>query len=282
MDEITKAEIRFITELTKRQKFMLSEKQETLRELFYLCDTDEQRSLMHQLITDFYLMEDSVYNLCIFKIADCIMQTGLQDSDIVIMAMCSDHNLDSSQEVAKDIVFALAMKGWAQVKSCNRVDRFMKYYAMGYRHFFVVDDFIGSGHTLFTRSDNFKHQLKDNPYDLRFFFVAGMEDAVNNCINRGEQVYCSFIMKKAITSKFLDKADIEKYSKAMNDLEDKLADTVNATVLNDFRFGYRSSEAIFSRHNKNIPNNVFPIFWWKAYKNNSKRDTMFMRIQDGY
>lgn len=282
MNEAIKAEIRFVTDLATRQKFMLSGKQDQLREIYHLCDSDAQRDLIYRLLVDFYLMDDSVYNMCILSIADTIMQTGIQETDIVIMAMCSDHQLDSSQEVAKDIVFALGMKGWTRVQSCNRVDRFMKYYQQGYRHFFVVDDFIGSGHTLSIRSSNFMNQLKSNPYDLQFFFVAGMEDAINTCIANGERVFCTFKMKKAISHLNLDDKQKSLYATAMNELESKLSETVNSTQLVDYKFGYRASESIFCRHNKNIPNNVFPIFWWKAYKDKSFRETMFTRLQNGY
>ena len=44
----------------------------------------------------------------------------------------------------------------------------------------------------------------------------------------------------------------------------------------------RESEALFCRKSKNVPNNVFPIFWWKRYADNSDRKTLFIRSQSGY
>ena len=53
-------------------------------------------------------------------------------------------------------------------------------------------------------------------------------------------------------------------------------------LLKDNNFGYNHAEALYCRKYGNIPNSVFPIFWWKQYKDGSPRSPLFVRVQHGY
>ena len=88
-------------------------------------------------------------------------------------------------------------------------------------------------------------------------------------------------MDRAISESFLP-SEVEHKIQLMSYLESKLATIINETELSNYHLGYKQSEAIFCRKFKNIPNNVFPIFWWKRYADNSNRKTLFTRSQVGY
>ena len=64
--------------------------------------------------------------------------------------------------------------------------------------------------------------------------------------------------------------------KAMEDLEAKLKENVSGRRLQNF--GYKKSESLFALESNNIPNNVFPIFWWTRLKDDTLRKTLFHRI----
>ena len=55
----------FISDLIKSQKEFLLEKDDILSELYDLCDDEEQRNLVKQLLINFSLMDEDVYNLCL-------------------------------------------------------------------------------------------------------------------------------------------------------------------------------------------------------------------------
>ena len=112
-----------------------------------------------------------------------------------------------------------------------------------------------------------------------FVLVAGMDDAIQKLRDQGISIFCYYQMIKAISNFYSNGIEIKQL---MGDLESKLAFQIDKTNLQDYSLGYKKTEAIFVRKNKNIPNNVFPIFWWKAYRDGSKRKTLFCRVQNGY
>ena len=50
----------------------------------------------------------------------------------------------------------------------------------------------------------------------------------------------------------------------------------------EHHLGYGQAESLFCRKNKNVPNNVFPLMWWKQYADHTHRNTLFVRLQEGY
>lgn len=63
---------------------------------------------------------------------------------------------------------------------------------------------------------------------------------------------------------------------SMEELEDKLLKKYGKRRLP--KFGYKESETLFALESQNIPNNVFPIFWWPYLNDKSERTTFFKRI----
>ena len=41
---------------------------------------------------------------------------------------------------------------------------------------------------------------------------------------------------------------------------------------------YKESESLFNLESYNVPNNVFPIFWWPQLKDNNYHKTLFRRL----
>ena len=62
-----KEKFSFISDLIKSQKELLLEKDDILSELYDLCDDEEQRNLVKQLLINFSLMDEDVYNLCLLE-----------------------------------------------------------------------------------------------------------------------------------------------------------------------------------------------------------------------
>ena len=45
-----------------------------------------------------------------------------------------------------------------------------------------------------------------------------------------------------------------------------------------YSFGYGQSETLFSIDSTNVPNNVFPIFWWKLIEPGVEREPILRRL----
>lgn len=178
----------------------------------------------------------------------------------------------------------MELKHFPSVNYCNRFERcFKKKDFPSIRHFFILDDFVGSGSTLLKRKEEFESKMAQNgrEYSLHFVVASGMRFAVEGLHQQGIDVYCAYKMNRAISEYYLP-GEVEHKIQLMSSLERKLATIINETDLSDYHLGYKQSEALFCRRFKNVPNNVFPIFWWKRYADNSDRKTLFIRSQSGY
>ena len=261
---------------------MLKEKTDSLKELYDLCDNEEQRSLVKNLLIDFSEMNDEVFNLCLLDMRDSIINKGFPFEDCLVVAMAHDHLADSSQDVLNSIKMPLGMSGFPIGNFCNRFDYcWGKRFKDKYHHYFIIDDFVGSGSTVFNRKNEFERLMKDKEYTLHFVVAAGMEYAIENLRSQGIDIHCSYTMKKGISENY-DNGLIKHKLQVMSDLESKLATTINETQLCEHHFGYGQAESLFCRKHRNIPNNVFPLFWWKQYADNTVRTPLFARIQEGY
>lgn len=198
----TNAKHIFIFDLVEKQhdlfanasKADIQKRQRGIEEMYDLCDNDEQRSLVKDMIMDFSEMNDDVYNLCLLDMVDAIINKGYPLDECLVVAVVA----------------------------------------------------------------------------------AGMQYAIDMLRANGIDIHCSYLMKKGISEKY-DSAIVPHKLQLMTDLETKFAAIIKKTELKDHHLGYKQSEALFCRKYRNIPNNVFPLFWWKRYANNSVRDTMFDR-----
>lgn len=285
----TNEKYKFIFDLVKSQKDLFSnasnavvqKRQRGIEEMYDLCDNDEQRSLVKDMIMDFSEMNDDVYNLCLLDMVDAIINKGYPLEECLVAAMAHDHMPDSSQAVLQDIKTYLVANNFPNGNYCNRFDHSLKHRFKNIRHYFIVDDFVGSGSTVSNRNNELAKKLAGKLYTVHFVVAAGMQYAIEMLKANGIDIHCSYLMKKGISEKY-DSAIVPHKLQLMTDLETKFAATIKQTELSDHHLGYKQSEALFCRKYRNIPNNVFPLFWWKRYSDNSDRDTMFDRTQDGY
>lgn len=70
---MNKEKFHFISDLIKCQKELLLEKDDILSELYDLCDDEEQRNLVKQLLINFSFMDEEVYNLCLLDMRNYIV-----------------------------------------------------------------------------------------------------------------------------------------------------------------------------------------------------------------
>lgn len=274
-------EFEWIFSLNKKQTSMLKGNDLALLELYNLCDTDSQRGLIKDLLVRFHCFEDGIYNLALKEIANYIKGLGYDLDKTAIVAFCHNSQADSSQEVLQDLKVPIAQVCGKSIMTINRFDKICKKYnSDGIRHFIAVDEFSGSGQTIVNRNVEFINK-KLFGATINYCLVAAMSDAVRISKSNGLDIFVAYEMDKGI-SDYYKGVELAEKIEEMKALEEKLADSINQLQLNDYLFGYGRSEALYSRLYKNIPNNVFPVFWWKKYKNNMSRNTLFERVQDGY
>ena len=201
---------------------------------------------------------------------------------LCVMRTKNDTDADGSQSIANELKMVLAMAGdfkYSYSAVCFDDIEWL-YNKKGFRHFVVVDDFIGSGKTVEARYSYFLNRhLPDAT--ISFYFLAGMAKGISYCKNRSISVHCCKIMHKGISGHYR-KEELLKRIWSMRYLESQLGSESGETKLKDNSWGYGHAEALYCRQFGNIPNSVFPIFWWNKKSDETERLTVFTRVQHGY
>eukprot|EP01026_Neomeris_dumetosa_P023331 TRINITY_DN198978_c0_g1_i1.p1 TRINITY_DN198978_c0_g1~~TRINITY_DN198978_c0_g1_i1.p1 ORF type:complete len:142 (-),score=6.44 TRINITY_DN198978_c0_g1_i1:69-494(-) len=96
--------------------------------------------------------------------------------------------------------------------------------------------------------------------EIHVCLLCSMEDVGSRVSPESNSFYSSIILKKGITGYYFG-IDLSNRISVMKDIEDYLehGDAFPS-------FGYGGAEALYYRKSGNIPNSVFPIFWWRHAK----------------
>lgn len=254
-----------------------------LDELVAICDTDEKYSLVDELLSRFYYMDDDDYQIRIGQIANHIISMKYEPNKTVIMAMAHDHEVDGSQDVLYALQVALELRGYSGFSTAARMDQKVeeKHYNKGIRNYVIVDDFIGTGRTALKRFRSFVDKLNKDDIHVSFCIVSGMRFGVDYCHRNRMPLYCPVQLNKGL-SEVYNGFELSEKIYTMKMLEMNLARGIGELMLDTYTMGWGKAEALFYREGRNVPNNVYPIFWWKMYRDGRMRHTLFHRRQHGY
>lgn len=254
-------------------------------EMLRPCRDEEDYNLLYEL---FQQLDNNILDgsKCYDMLCDMAEAIKKNETEGVHTALCvmrtkNDPDADGSQAIVNDLKIALKLTGDFKYNySAVCFEDIERLYRKGYRHFIVVDDFIGSGKTVDAR---YQYFLNRNLADatIGFYFLAGMTMGLNYCRNRNIPVHCCMIMNKGITDHCHNKI-LPQRTLSMNYFESLLGKESGTAKLEENSWGYGHAEALWCRQFGNIPNSVFPIFWWNKNFDGSNRQTVFTRVQDGY
>lgn len=283
VEQLTQAEFDWILQQISQREDFLSGREEGLAELFRLCDTNEQRQLVSDLLNRFYIFTHDNYDSTLYKIADYAATLGFKANETLCVAMTKENRSDSSQAIIHDIKVPMELAFGDTVRDINQFNTgqiFDKYTQNGYRHFIVVDEFVGSGDTICERYKDFKKKKMPDA-TIHFLIMTGTITGLQRVRNEGINIEVFNVINRGISDNYSE-PERSTCIQRMLALEQKLAAKINKTKLTDNSLGYKQSEALYYKIHGNIPNNVFPIFWWKQYKSGRKRKTLFIRVQKDY
>lgn len=254
---------------------------EELAMLWNLCDTSSEEQLIEQLLKRFMHVDSAhlrkLGEKCAAEVYD---EWGLRPNDTLIVATSDSSKADGSQMFIQNMKNKFTgYGGWTEANFCNRigdsVPRLGKIV-----NIVLVDDFIGTGNTMSRRVKWYQGKVdkKGLTDKVRLFVIsiAAMEISCTVLDELGIDYFCTIWLKKGISDFYKDNELTDAISD-MNKLEYKLEPEVAGRKLQNF--GWGRSEALFALESFNVPNNVFPVFWWPELKPGKKRKTIFMRLE---
>lgn len=258
----------------------LQSESEGMIELWNFCNEKTEREMISALLRMFEVVDSSKLKNYGEQVASVITdQWDAKPAKARIVAVSDKLEADGSQAFLQSLKNKFTnTEGWAEKNFINDMREAVNVAKDGWT-IILLDDFIGTGKTITRKTDWYLKELVSagkNSVNVKVVAIAGMESS-RSCLDYLDvECFCPIWLRKGITDQFAG-AELLKMTKAMMELEKKLANKFKGLFLQSF--GYGKSEALFCVEAYNVPNNVFPIFWWPVLKDHSRRKTLFKRLR---
>ena len=266
-----------------KERAWIEDEWEALIDLWNLCENNQQQKLIISLLERFKLINSrDLKNYC-EDIAKHICDTwGITNRATKIVALSDGKTPDGSQLIIQAIKNNFASRGnWAEENFRNNLITIGKtpYQLRSGQSIILIDDFIGTGKTAQRKIRWLKNEVdQKGKKDITIYCVslACMKSAVSIVEQLGVILYSPLVLEKGITD-FFGSEDVSKYIEQMLGIESKLNPVNKGERLPSL--GYGKSESLFAIEGINVPNNVFPAFWWPLLRGETERKTIFQRIR---
>lgn len=256
--------------------------EEPLIELLSMSSNRRIKALIADMINRFVYIEQAQMAFYLDQIAKHIVSgIGYSENSTIISTLTMDDEGDSSLKFIDIIRPYLWENGWKKAQTLNRMNSIGSWHSKGRTDVVLFDEFTGTAKTAINRLNTLNNSLlKGKQFRVEICFLAGMENAVNLIRASGVNCFCPIVLKRGLSDAYSGKKLTNAFSD-MSVLESMLAQNLGAKNFSEYSFGYGKAEALYSLDKRigNIPNNVFPIFWWPKLLNNEDRRTLFTRFE---
>jgi hypothetical protein len=252
----------------------LEERDEQVIELLNECETYRQQNLILGLLERFKFSNSSDLGASAKALAHKITSDwALTPDATAVVAVADKYESDGSHFLLKAMAQKFSREdGWGN-------DNFFGYITSiaelseNYKNIVLVDDFIGTGKKI-SRKIKWVREILGERSSSNAIYVCSMA-SMNLSIRRlddlGINYFSTIWLPKGISDFYIG----DQLAEAIEDmavLERNLSE-----LNNDYRFGYKKSEALYYHEPYNVSNNVFPLFWWEKSQRTKYRKVLFSR-----
>ena len=130
----------------------------------------------------------------------------------------------------------------------------------------VADDFTGTGERLSGMLKQIKNKHPD--ITIRFVSICLMESVAREKYPDllSYQYYAPILLEPGMDH------SKDPRVKTMEQIEEYLSPKYSDMSLDTYRLGYKGSGALYWNRQYRVPNNVYPIFWWKKRRDGTDID----------
>ena len=266
-----------LMDIHRRHPWLTYENPTGLEELWHVAgNSSEDKELIEFLLDKFHYVDSNMLREACKNIVHHIESIWeLSPENSIISALCDNNEPDGSQYLVQSMKnkFSETWKGRLYNSIVTSV-----YNVKNGDNLVLVDDFIGTGNTVSRKASWCAKKSRElGVTDLKIYVcsLAAMRGSYKVIEHSIEDIFNVYWLNKGISDE-APKEKIAAYTKSMISLENSLS--WPGSVKKKYTFGYKQSESLFSLESVNVPNNVFPIFWWKYGKGNELRPTIFRRL----
>jgi hypothetical protein len=251
-----------------------------LIELIRLGQSLEEQKLILQLISRFHFIDsDALGQNLKHMVHQITVQWNLTPSDTIILGASLEDKSKSSDMVSYFLKPAFQNEdGWTSHHFKTRMRDVTSWHSSSFNAV-LVDDFIGTGTSVADKVKWLRDKFTQTEKNVKIFVCvfAAMRESRVVLDGLGIEYHANSWLQKGI-SDFYAPQELQTAVDNMTILEEKLCDKIQNGRLRKFRFGFKRSEALYYLEHGNIPNNVFPIFWWQYLKEKRRRTPLFPRL----
>lgn len=233
-----------------------------------------QKKLILYLIHNFLYVDSKKANEFCGKIVHQMTEVwGLQPQNTTITAACDNSKPDGSQLMVQKLKSRFPFH-WREFDFSNSLPEAL-YKLNSNDNLVICDDFVGTGLTIEGKTRYALKVINERKLEnVKLYIVSFAAMQFSKTAIPYPFFSCEWLLK-GITET-LSGNNLLVATRIMEEMEGLLKPQIGRRYLP--KFGYKRSESLYNYENDNIPNNVFPIFWWKKYKDNKFRVPMFRKI----
>ncbi len=262
--------------LNENQPWLSNKVDEITNLLCNECNHPDEKDLVFNLLNRFTYISNNDFSNILENIVNKITSCDQYDiGNTIVAATAMGSKPDSSQLVLQAMKPFFQKNNWDNPKLINNADKIINQFPEYYNVIFV-DEFIGTGSTIYGRVTSLKKKLKDSCYNnftLKVYAVATSIIGKNFLENKNIDLDCDIVINRGISDHFSH--DKDDKLQLMRGLECILSKWFNNRKMHSL--GYGEAEVLYAREKANTPNNVFPVFWWPFYYHNERRYTILIR-----
>lgn len=266
-----------LTALHKDYSWLEYEPQ-ALFELWCISEDEKQKTLIEFLIKNFSYINSKKLNDAGIQISNKIENDWLLEyTNTFLVATCGDSKPDGSQSIIQSLKNKFS-RNWRENNFFNSI-QIGANVIQNDSNIILIDDFIGTGDTILQKFKYLKSNLDKrgiNRVSIRIVSLAAMDFSKEVLDKLNVEYFSVYWLKRGISELIEEVEERENATQSMSSLEEKLLKEYSGRKLPNF--GYKRSEALFAMEAFNVPNNVFPIFWWPFLNSGVERKTLFKRI----
>lgn len=265
-----------------RQQPWLKQQEVAFEQLMADCNNKNEENLLIDLLARFKYIYRPEYDSIIDQFCNQIVNVyNISEAETQLVALEVSYLSDSSQEILYNVRTHISSYGWFKPHHCSTITKAVRH-ADSKPNIIIFDEFIGSGKTLANNIDHLTKELakaKNVSIDdikIRICVLAAMRDGLDNIKDLGLDIFVPNILDKGISAHF----DNPNKNIAIGDMlriESILSPRIDDEPLPSF--GFNKSESLYGRESGNGVTNVFPIFWWRLYLDDQRRNTLLRRTR---
>lgn len=264
-----------------RQQPWASQRQNEIAKALASCSNDGQYNLVCNLLCRLDYISRYELDASFDAMARTIIfDWGCNRDDTVIVGVKRSNYADSSAMVVYEMKSALNnLQDWRVTNFITKYSDCVEQVPNGGR-VILCDEFIGSGETVTKAAKWILGKISEakKSAEIRVCAAAAMSQSRARVCQICPDFFSARWLQRGISDHFQGN-ELTEAKLHMEALEKCLAAEDENRRLAKYAFGYNRAEAMYYRERGNVPNNVFPYFWWRREVNGRLRNPILKRAQ---